>query len=250
VRGGARTPLPGLPGPKRDVLAATGVDDVVLAAGDRSGRAWLEVRRGARTERVSVGGARTSWQQSADRSHALAISLAPEGNQARWFDRRDGSWRPTGVPGAVKGASACVHPDGQRALLIGQRPAVLDRTGRQRPITDLEQAGTCAWAAAGGVVADLSWGTSGPHADVRVFDAAGTVTLSRAIPAEAVVTADPTAPRVAYAALGVVHEFDARSGAELRATRGVRAARYDGAGGLVVARNGGGVAWMAGASVP
>jgi hypothetical protein len=63
--------------------------------------------------------------------------------------RTDQGWQPGGSTQRVTGVAACVAPDGSRALLLGQRPAVLDRDGNQRPLTDLESAGTCGQDPAG-----------------------------------------------------------------------------------------------------
>jgi hypothetical protein len=235
-------------GTKRDVLTAAGPADFVLSTGDGAGQWWLEVRFDAETvSRVPVGGFHTSWQESADRRRALAITTTDGGDhEARWFERRGAGWQP-GEPGVpVAGTTSCVRPDGESAVLIGQRPAVLDRGGRQEPVTDLELAGTCALAGAGGIVADLSHKVGGPRSDVRVFDAGRSVTWRRSVTGEAVVTADPSSGRVAYTGPDGLREIDTRSGTELHSVAEVRAARYDRAGDLVVVYAGGEVSWYSG----
>lgn len=242
---GERQVIHGIERAKREVLTARGIDDFVLATSDDTGRWWIELHQAETVERVEVGGFHTSWQESADGRHALAVTATEgENNEARWFARRNDVWRLMGTAAAVAGVTACVHPDGQRALLVGQRPTVLDQNGEQQPISDLDQAGMCAWASMGGIVVDLTHEVSGARSHLRVFDGAGRVTWQLDVVGEVLVSADPSAPRVAYVALGVLHELDPRSGAELRTVPGVKAARYDGDGSLVVVRSSEDVAWL------
>jgi len=225
-----------VPGVKRNVLTAAGPADYVLSTGDGSGQWWLEIHAGETVvRRVPVDGFHTSWQESVDRRHALAITTAATGRHAaQWFERGAGGWQPTAPSLPVAGATSCLQPDGDHALLIGQRPTILERGGGQADVTDLELAGTCALARTGGIVADLSQGTDGLRSDIRVFAGDRRTTWHRAAAGEISVSADPTSTRVSYTSGGALHEFDAGSGAELRSLPGVRAARYNGTGDLVV----------------
>jgi hypothetical protein len=144
----------------------------------------------------------------------------------------------------VAAVAACVDPDGRYALLLGQRPALLDHDGRQYPVTDLDRAGTCARAASGGILAQLSSHTDGVRSQLRVLRADGTTTAHRELSGLVSVTAEPTSARVAYTGLGELREVDAATGAELRAVTGVAAARYDGAGGLVIVRSDRSLTWL------
>lgn len=258
---GRAHPIAALTAPKRWVLTARSADDLVVHTGNGKGQWWLEIRHGTGTERVPVGGSRTSWREDTDGRYGLAVSAADRGSavagaaapsptgagpayEVRWFERDDAGWRVTGSPAKVAGAAACLHPDGSRALLIGQRPALLDRTGTRAPVTDLERAGTCALTRAGGIVADLTRGVGGSRSALRVFDDAGTVTW-RAETAEPVaVAADPTGARVGYVAGDILVEIDPRTGAVLRTTGQTRAARYDGSGGIVLVHPDLSVAWL------
>jgi hypothetical protein len=233
-----------LDGHKRRILTASGVDQFMLATGDRK-RWWLEVHdNGAAARRVRVGGFNSSWQESADGRHGFAVTSAPGGNQARWFTRADDGWRQAGKTMPVAGLSSCVAPDGRRALLLGQRPVVLDRDGGQRPWTDLESAGACAWAATGGIVAELAQTTRGPRSRLRAFDAGGVVRWRLDVADEASVTADPTSSRVAYLVDRVLREIDPIPGVELRSIPRVQAARYDANGELVTITDDGSTTWQ------
>lgn len=239
---GRRLPVSTVATTKRYMVTAKAFDDLVVAAGDTT-KSWLEIRHGGATSRTAVGGPRTTWSESADGQHALAITHAGGGNEARWFDRSADGWRLTGVSTPVTGTTSCVSTGGNRALLLAQRPAVLDRDGRQRHITDLAQAGTCAWAASGGILASLTQRNGVKQAQIRVVDDNGTVTFRADVTGEVRVSADPAAPRVAYAADGEVHETDPRAGHRLRTITQAQSAKYDGAGSLVVAHTDGAVAW-------
>jgi hypothetical protein len=142
----------------------------------------------------------------------------------------------------VSGDGACVAGDGN-ALLLGQPPAILHRDGRQEPITDLQDAGTCDLAASGGIVAELAQHQDGLRARVRAVDARGSVLWRRDLPGEVAVTADPTTPLAAYLADATLQEVDLRSGRALPTVPGVLAVRYDGAGGLVTVGLDGALTW-------
>jgi hypothetical protein len=250
ILAGGRRALPGPAGPdqpgQRRVLSAAGADDLVLSIVDTTGRAWLELHHGRSLDRVAVGGRRTSWSPSADGAHALAVTeLAAGQGEARWFDRGRGGWQLAAGPASVTGHASCVAPTGDRAIVLGQAPAVVDRAGLRRDVTDLDTVGTCAFAGTGAILAALSQRPSGPEARVRVIDAAGRVTWASDLPHDVRVGADPTGARVAYVAAGKLHEFDTRTGAPTRTVPDVRSARYDGAGELVVLRPDLRVAWLA-----
>ena len=234
---GRTHPLAGVGGHHRRVLTAAGPRDFVAAVGD--GDRWrLELHHGDRPPtRVPLRGSLPTWQESPDGRLAL-LTVTGNGTgapaaRARWFTRQPGGWRPAGAAIADAGVDACVADDG-RALLLGRSPAILHRDGRLAPVTDLRHAGTCALAAAGGVVAELAQRQDGrPQARLRAFDARGAVVWRRDVPAEVAVTADPTAARAAYLAGGALQELDLRGGRAAPPLPGVLAARYDGAGGLV-----------------
>jgi hypothetical protein len=241
---GTRTALPTADLPAGRVLTAVDPDNLVVATGD-GGRWWLAIRAGRAEVRVPVRGAVTGWQEDVGGNHAVAIATTGDGTaQLRWFSRTGATWQETGDPAAVTGVSACLAPDGSRSLLLGPAPMLLHRDGRREPLTDLDHAGTCALAMAGGIVADLSWGLNGPMSRLRTVDGTGAVTYARDLAAEVTVTADPSAARVAYVAARTLYEIDASTGAVVRVRHGVRAARYDGFGHLVVVRDDGGVAWL------
>jgi hypothetical protein len=243
---GRAHPLDGAGGHHRRVLTAAGARDFVAAVGD--GDRWrLELHHGDRPPtRVPLRGSLPTWQESPGGRLALLTvtgkGAGGPGGRARWFTRQPGGWRPAGAAIADAGVDACVADDG-RALLLGRSPAVLRRDGRLAPVTDLRHAGTCALAAAGGVVAELAQRDGRPQARLRAFDARGAVVWRRDVPAEVAVTADPTAARAAYLAGGALQELDLRGGRAGPPLPGVLAARYDGAGGLVTVGAGGAVTW-------
>ena len=125
-----------LDGHKRRILTASGVDQFLLATGDRN-QWWLEIHdNGAAARRVRVGGFNSSWQESADGRHGFAVTSAPGGNQARWFHARR-QWLATGGqdhascrPQLLRRArrppcaTARTAPRGPRP---GRRPAAMDR---------------------------------------------------------------------------------------------------------------------------
>ncbi len=96
----------------------------------------------------------------------------------------------------MAGFHACVSPDGAQALLLAQRPALLDHAGVLTPVTDLVGGSVCAFAGAGGLVGELAQeiGTGGGASRVRLrgFDRAGTTRRSRDGRSVVSVTADPT----------------------------------------------------------
>jgi hypothetical protein len=244
VVGGRWRPLDALAGTKRRILAADGVEDFVLAGGEPAGAGWIDLHQpDTPVRRLPVGGSDSTWQPSADARHALAITSVAGDNEARWLTRTDKGWRPAGTTMRVAGVAACVTPDGSRALLLGQRPAVLDHDGDQRSLSDLESAGACAWARSGGIVAELSATADGQRARLRVVDGNDVVRWRQDVAGEVSVTADPTGSRVAYRAGRILHEIDTQRGVELRTIPGVQAARYDAAGHLVTIADDGTVRW-------
>jgi hypothetical protein len=244
VVGGQWRPLDALVGTKRRILAADSVEEFVLAGGEPAGGGWIEMHQpGTPVRRLPVGGFDSTWHRSADARHALAITSVVGDNEARWLTRTGHGWQPAGATMRVTGVAACVTPDGSRALLVGQRPAVLDRAGNQRSLTDLNSAGACAWARSGGIVAELSATGEGPRSRLRVVDDKDVVRWRKDVAGEVRVTADPTGSRVAYQADRVLHEIDTQRGVELRTIPGVQAARYDANGDLVTIADDGAVVW-------
>lgn len=230
---------------KRRVLAAESLADLIMATVDGNGDAWLELRRGGTLTRIAVGGIRTAWAQTPDAVHGLAITvLAPGTAQARWLTLHPSGWRSSGEPVPVAGHGACLAPDGQRAILLGQAPAVAGPSGTSSAITDLETVGTCAFARTGAILAALTQRSTGPRSLVRVIDGSGAVTFATDLDADARVLADPTGSRVAYVAAGVLHELDPRTGAQVRTVRQARSARYGPTGELVVLRADLSVEWL------
>lgn len=235
---------------KRYVLTASAHDDYVLGAGSPATGWWLELHsRGREPLRIPVSGARTSWQESADGRHALAITATDAAlREARWFDRTDGRWLPSGSAFPVDGFLGCVSPDGARAVLLAQAPAILDRAGVKRPLSDLVSAGACAFAGQGGIVAEfaqtVTHGEPGRRTRLRGFDSHGGQLWARDLASSAGITADPGAPRVAYVAMGQLHELDLHTGAELRTVRGVLAAQYAGHGEIITVGTDGVVHWL------
>jgi hypothetical protein len=256
VLDGRSRPVAGITGHKRRVLTALGPHDLVAAVGDRGGRWRLEIRGAGPPTRLAVGsGLLPVWQESHDARVAFLVVVAddPGGgdsgrtgprNQARWFTRLPGGWRPDGAAIRVTASSACVAGDG-RALLLGPAPVLLRRDGRRAPVTDLRHAGTCALAESGGIVAELAQSLGGPHGRVRAFDGQGRVVWTSDLDGEIAVTADPAAPRVAAVAQGTLHEVDLLTPGAVRSRPGVLAARYDGAGSLVVLGPAGTPTWVA-----
>ncbi|HET8640721.1 MAG TPA: hypothetical protein VFM37_02220 [Pseudonocardiaceae bacterium] len=219
---------------KRQVLAARTADDYLLATVDGAGRAQLVEYRSGALHRVPVGGTRTTWATDASSRHALAVTTIAAGRgQARWFDRTADGWRPAGPAIPVAGSGSCVAPGGRQAILLGQRPQLIDRHGGLVPLSGLNTAGTCAFAATGGIVGELLARPEGPRSRLRAFDSAGATTWAVDVAEAARVTADPARSRVAFVAGGKLRELDPRTGAELRTIPGTRAARYVG-GSLVV----------------
>jgi len=240
VLNGQRLPVDAPASLKRRILTANGPNDFVLAGGDAAGRGWLQVRRGDATERLDLPGPRVAWSLSADSGTALSV----QGKNALWFERRDGRWRPSGLTVTITGGGSCVSPDGTLALLLGQRPALLDRAGSLKPVGQLKFASDCAWSAQGFLVAEYGLGGGGLTTRLELLSAAGEPVWAGSVAGESRVTADPRSARVAYVDGGWLVERDAVSGEELRRVPGVRAARYDGEGGLVVASPGGEVRWL------
>jgi len=243
VVGGQWRQLDALVGAKRRILTADSVEEFVLAGGEPAGGGWIDMHQpGTPVRRLPVSGFDTTWTRSADNRHALAITSVVGDNEARWLSRTGQGWQPAGATMRVTGVAACVTPDGSRALLLGQRPAVLDHDGNQRSLTDLDSA-ACAWARSGGIVAELSATGDGPRSRLRVVDGKDVVRWRQDVAGEVWVTADPTGSRVAYGADRVLHEIDTVRGVELRTIPGVQAARYGADGDLVTIADDGAVSW-------
>ena len=237
-----------------------GAVDLVLAGGDRAGGWWVQLQHGAATLRVPVGSYRTTWQTSADNRWALAITQLDGGQvparaEARWFARNATGWWPSGDPVPVAAAASCVSPDGDHAILLGAAPTVLTRAESStlirsqaspvpRPVTDLRYASACGFAAVGGIIAEYGQQPSGVQTRLRVVDRTQTVVWQGRADGEAAVTADPTAPRVAYVSGRTLREVDPRTGAPGRVVPDVLSARYDRAGELVVVRADGQLSWL------
>jgi len=129
-------------------------------------------------------------------------------------------------------------------MLIGQRPALLDRAGGLKPVTQLNFASDCAWSSRGVLVTEYGVGLAGLTTRLELLTDAGETVWSAVVAGESGVTADPLSARVAYVDGDTAVERDAVSGTELRRVAGVRAARYDGDGGLVVVSPSGEVRWL------
>lgn len=235
---GSVTTIGDAAGPKRKVLSVSGPDDYVLA-----GNGWLEFRGSGQVRRLPTPDFRTSWRETPDQTVALAISAHPAGgSEARWFVRDAGSWLPDGSAFRVTGRSACLAPNGRQALMLGDRPVLLDRTGQVRSVTDLRYASSCAWSARGLVLAEYSAASSGVKSGLRIVEPDGKVVWRRDVSGEATVTADPNSPAVAYVADGVLSEMD--GGKVVRVVDRAAGAHYTSGGELVVAQPDGTVRWL------
>jgi hypothetical protein len=236
-------PMPNAAGHKRYVLTATGPDDFVLGAGSPAQGWWLELHgTGHTADRLPVSGPRTSWQQSADGRHAVALTAASESTEARWFTRSDNTrrWQQVGQVSSASGTRACVATDGSRALLLGRQPAFLDRAGNRSPAADLVVGSGCAFAADGSaIIVELAQGTGGSRARIRVLDPTGATRWTHDLTDPASVTADPRGDRLAYVANGALHEFGGRT------IHNVVAARYTARGSLVAVGADRTVRWIA-----
>jgi hypothetical protein len=253
VTGTQRQVLTEVSGHRRRVLAATGRDDMIVAGGDGAGAWWLETRTAGRpARRFPVSGPDVSWTTTPDGRRALAVSAArgARAGKAVWFTRTPAGWAPAGTATAkVPGTAGCVAPDGSRALVFGfGQPALLDRSGRARPVTDLVHGGACAWSAEFGLVAELAFDLGGARRSrLRAVDRSGAVVWARDLPVEVRPFADPSGPAVGYVENGTLHELDLTRGPRIATVPGVRAARYDGHGSLVTVGDAGTVQWRPGA---
>jgi hypothetical protein len=232
---------------KRNVLTATDAGDYVVTAGIPGQWTLDAVRPGTAAVRTPVPGARATWAQTADRRHGLAVvsGADPTRSAAVWFTYTADGWRPD--PGAVVpvvGSSACLAPDGNRAMLLGDRPAVRFRDGHTEPISELEFVSDCAFASTGGILGTYGQDGAGLAARIRVFGPDGAVTLRMDERATARVTADPVSARVAYAIDGTTTEIDPITGDVLRTIDDAFGARYDGANNLVVVDGNGTPRWL------
>lgn len=235
---GLTTPIGNTPGPKRKLLTVTAPDDYVLASDG-----WLEFHGLGNARRLPTPGFRTAWREAATQTVALAITALPTGgSEARWFLRDTGSWHPAGPPTRVAGRTACLSPDGQQALLLGDGPMLLDRTGQVRPITDLRYASSCAWSANKLVIAEYTATPTGVASAVRIVEPDGNVVWRRNLPGEAALTANPISPAVAIVAAGTLSELNGDT--VLRTVNHTASARYTGTGELVVAQPDGTVRWL------
>ncbi|GID30002.1 hypothetical protein [Paractinoplanes brasiliensis] len=237
---------------KRTVLTASSPRDYVVTAGG-PGRWTLDVvRPGAAPVRVPVPGPRLSWAATADGRHGIAVATGadPARAAAVWFTRTTAGWQPDPRPTLVAGSAACLAPDGASAMLLGTRPALRSRDGARRLVTDLDYASDCGLAASGGIVGTYRQDSGGPAFRIRVFDADGTVVWRADSRGTARVTADPAGARVAVAVAGTTTEVDTTTGAVLRTVGHAFAARYDGAGDLVVVDGNGVPRWWRSAVIP
>jgi hypothetical protein len=250
IRGGRREAVGGdaLAGRiKRNVLVAADGGDYVVTAGG-PGRWTLDaVRPGVAPVRTPVPGPAAAWARTADRRHGLAVvaTADPTRSAAVWFTHAADGWRPEpDAPVPVTGSSACLGPDGDRAMLLGDRPAVRFRDGHTQSVTDLDYVSDCGFAATGGILGKYGQGEGGVTARIRVFGPDGSVTRRVDTRATVRVTADPTGARVAYATAGKTIEIDPGTGRVLRTIDDTYGARYDDAGDLVVLDRDGRPRWL------
>lgn len=232
---------------KRNVLVADDAGGYVVTAGG-PGRWTLDaVRPGAAPVRTPVPGPAAAWAQTADRRHGLAVvaTADPARSAAVWFSHTAGGWRAD--PGAavpVVGSSACLAPDGDRAMLLGGRPVVRTRDGHTRAVTDLDYVSDCGFAATGGILGKYGQDNAGVTARIRVFGPDGSVTRRVDSRTAVRVTADPAGARVAYTTAGKTVEIDPGTGGVLRTIDDTYGARYDAAGDLVVLDREGRPRWL------
>jgi hypothetical protein len=198
---------------------------------------------------IRVGGQYTSWQTSADGQHALALTTLPAllTNEARWFDLTPGGWRLATPVATVPGPRdrACVSPDGRSAVLLGEAPSLLDRTGYRVKIPEVETASGCAFTRRHAIVVELSTGAGGlTRSRLRALSQAGEVVWRLDFVGKVAVCGDVTSGRVVLLLGGVVYEADVGHDVAQRSVPGVSAACFDGGGGVVVVDPAGGVRWL------
>jgi hypothetical protein len=198
--------------------------------------------------RMRVGGQHTTWQTSADGQHALALTTLPVqgNNEARWFDLTPGGWRLSAPVVTVPGPRehACVSPDGRTALLLGAAPSLLDRDGYQMRITEIENAGACAFTRSSAIVVEPVSGAGGlSRSRLRALSPAGAVIWRLNFIGSAAVCGDVTSDRVLYVLAGVLHEAVVGLDVGQRTIPGVSAACFDGEGALVVVDPTGATYW-------
>lgn len=250
IVGGHREPIGAstLPGRmKRHVLTATSTGDYVVTAGTPGKWTLDAVRRGTAVAHTPVPGARATWAETPDRRHSLAVVFDTDPNRstAIWFTKTADGWRPDpGTAMPVVGSSACLASDGNRAMLLGGRPAVRFRDGHTQPVSEGEFVSDCAFAATGGILGSYGQDDRGMTAQIRVFGPDGSVTWRVDKRATARVTADPVSARVAYAIDGTATEIDSTTGHVIRTIPDAFGARYDGAGALLVVDGDGNPRWL------
>ncbi|GAA4972139.1 hypothetical protein [Actinoplanes utahensis] len=246
IRGGHREPVRGAALAGRTVLTADGADDYIVTGGTPGRWSLDTVRPGAPPTHVPVPGPHASWTATADRRHGLAVAYGtdPSAAVAVWFTRTRDGWRPDPATTPVTGTAACLAPGGDRAIVLGDRPAVRAPGGPARPVTGLDLASDCAFAASGGIVGAYGQDAGGETVRVEVFGPTGAVVRHIESRHATRVTGDPLSNRVAYTAGGRTVEVDTVTGDIVRTTEKAFGARYDGSGNLVTVDANGVPRWL------
>ncbi|MFI0420939.1 hypothetical protein [Spongiactinospora sp. 9N601] len=237
--------FPGPGSPIYRVLSARSATDAVIAEGPRDGAGRLRLlRTGAAPTSLAVpSAAEVAWAENPQRTLALAVIAG----KALWFRRDQRGWRPLQARVPVGAAwGACTAGDGELAVIVGERPALLlDRTRTITITTDLAVTGECAAGRSGAVVLARWRDQAGaPHTAIRGLDATGAQTWARDIAAEAQVRAHPSGTRFVLT-YGTAAEVVDQAGRVVARHPGVLSAAYTSAGELVLLDGDGTPQWLA-----
>lgn len=223
------------PDGKRQVLWAASERDAILFRSSRDGRRRLELRaNGAPVMTQDVDGDLLFGYVNDTGRRALVI-VSQRGSQpdalALWFERGEDGWRSVGTPVTTSSSTACLSPDGDRAILPEQQAQlVVFAAHTKTAVGTLHAVGACRFVDGDMVVGSLeSTSDSASSVFERIRD--GQVRWRRTVSALGELSAGQGS--IAVFGAGQVQVFDADGNVVFRRA-GIEGARLVSDGRLVV----------------
>lgn len=239
---------------KQVILAGTSNANLVIAAGDSEGHAWIELRGSEKNPptKIDVDGYDTKWLTDATGKYAIAATVPNQREAAyhthwRWFRRDSSGWHQYGAVLQMNSADGCVSPSGTHAIETESEPVRITPAGHRDKIDGLSNGvSQCAISQSGAaILAQNSMTTrDGTQTKICIVDSNLRTTWKHTAHNEASVIANPRRDEFGYVETGpdVLHIVD-QQGDETQTVRGVTGARYLADGSLVTVSREGAVHW-------